>query len=86
MQVGMRAWPAARLCLACPPHITRAFVSKPSPPCPPPLPRLQASVDHVSRLARVLDPQPKIGAHGNPVVFLHPKDMAGVLVELEEVR
>jgi hypothetical protein len=28
---------------------------------------------------RVLDPNPKIGAHGNPVVFLHPKDNDGVL-------
>ena len=27
-----------------------------------------------------------IGAHGNPVVFLHPKDFAGTLIELEEVR
>ena len=26
----------------------------------------------------------KIGAHGNPVVFLHPKDCGGVLVELEQ--
>jgi methylmalonyl-CoA/ethylmalonyl-CoA epimerase len=60
---------------------------------------------------RVLDPEPKIGAHGNPVrvvaaglmrrqqgqaadhpdvfalqvVFLHPKDNDGVLMELEEV-
>ncbi|WIA31999.1 hypothetical protein OEZ86_002853 [Tetradesmus obliquus] len=34
---------------------------------------------------RVLDPQPRIGAHGNPVVFLHPKDNDGVLMELEEV-
>ena len=31
-----------------------------------------------------LNEQPKIGAHGKPVVFLHPKDMDGVLVELEE--
>lgn len=29
--------------------------------------------------------EPKIGAHGNPVLFLHPKDMNGTLVELEEV-
>ena len=37
--------------------------------------------------ARVLgDGQPKIGAHGNPVVFLHPKDFDGTLIELEEVR
>jgi methylmalonyl-CoA/ethylmalonyl-CoA epimerase len=28
--------------------------------------------------------EPKIGAHGKPVVFLHPKDCNGVLVELEE--
>jgi len=35
---------------------------------------------------RVLgDGEPKIGAHGNPVLFLHPKDMNGVLVEIEEV-
>lgn len=26
--------------------------------------------------------QPRIGAHGTPVIFLHPKDMGGVLVEL----
>ncbi len=36
---------------------------------------------------RVLgDGDPKIGAHGLPVVFLHPKDTDGTLVELEEVR
>ena len=35
--------------------------------------------------ARVLgDGRPKIGAHGKPVLFLHPKDFAGTLVELEE--
>lgn len=28
---------------------------------------------------------PKIGAHGKPVVFIHPKDMLGCLVEFEEV-
>ncbi|KAJ3124900.1 hypothetical protein HK098_000727 [Nowakowskiella sp. JEL0407] len=33
---------------------------------------------------RSLDKKPKIGAHGLPVVFLHPKDCGGVLVELEE--
>lgn len=37
--------------------------------------------------ARVLgDGEPKIGAHGLPVLFLHPKDFMGTLVELEEVR
>jgi methylmalonyl-CoA/ethylmalonyl-CoA epimerase len=36
--------------------------------------------------ARVLgDGQPKTGAHGLPVVFLHPKDFCGTLIELEEV-
>jgi methylmalonyl-CoA/ethylmalonyl-CoA epimerase len=36
--------------------------------------------------ARVLgDGEPKIGAHGKPVLFLHPKDMGGVLTELEEI-
>jgi methylmalonyl-CoA/ethylmalonyl-CoA epimerase len=35
--------------------------------------------------ARVLgDGTPKIGAHGNPVLFLHPKDFNGALVELEQ--
>ncbi|MCO6049713.1 methylmalonyl-CoA epimerase [Mesorhizobium sp. RP14(2022)] len=35
---------------------------------------------------RVLgDGEPKIGAHGNPVLFLHPKDGLGTLIELEEV-
>ncbi|MCC7347000.1 MAG: methylmalonyl-CoA epimerase [Variibacter sp.] len=38
-----------------------------------------------ARGARVLgDGQPKIGAHGKPVLFLHPKDFAGTLVELEQ--
>lgn len=35
---------------------------------------------------RVLgDGEPKIGAHGKPVLFLHPKDFVGTLVELEQV-
>ena len=35
--------------------------------------------------ARVLgDGTPKIGAHGKPVVFLHPKDFFGTLIELEQ--
>ena len=35
--------------------------------------------------ARVLgDGKPKIGAHGRPVLFLHPKDFCGTLVELEQ--
>lgn len=36
--------------------------------------------------ARVLgNGEPKTGAHGKPVLFLHPKDFCGTLVELEEV-
>ena len=36
--------------------------------------------------ARVLgDGTPKTGAHGKPVLFLHPKDFCGTLVELEQV-
>jgi len=36
--------------------------------------------------ARVLGgATPKIGAHGKPVLFLHPKDFAGTLIELEQV-
>ena len=35
--------------------------------------------------ARVLgDGNPRIGAHGKPVLFLHPKDFCGTLVELEQ--
>ena len=36
--------------------------------------------------ARVIgDGEPKIGAHGKPVIFLHPKDFCGTLTELEQV-
>ena len=39
-----------------------------------------------SRGARVLgNGEVKIGAHGNPVLFLHPKDFNGTLIELEQV-
>ena len=35
--------------------------------------------------ARVLgDGKPKIGAHGKPVLFLHPKDFNGTLIEIEQ--
>lgn len=37
--------------------------------------------------ARVLgDGTPRTGAHGNPVLFLHPKDFDGTLIELEQVH
>lgn len=43
--------------------------------------------DHLTAQGlRVLgDGEPKIGAHGKPVLFLHPKDCLGSLTELEEV-
>lgn len=31
------------------------------------------------------DGKPRIGAHGNPVLFLHPKDALGALIELEQI-
>lgn len=40
----------------------------------------------IEKGARVLgDGNPKTGAHGKPVLFLHPKDFCGTLVELEEI-
>jgi methylmalonyl-CoA/ethylmalonyl-CoA epimerase len=32
------------------------------------------------------DGNPKIGAHGNPVIFLQPSDFSGTLIELEEIK
>ncbi|KAM4748249.1 methylmalonyl-CoA epimerase, mitochondrial [Rhinophrynus dorsalis] len=43
-----------------------------------------AMADLKEKKIRALSDEPKIGAHGKPVVFLHPKDCDGVLVELEE--
>lgn len=40
----------------------------------------------VAEGARILgSPEPKEGAHGKPVLFLHPKDFCGTLVEIEQV-
>lgn len=46
-----------------------------------------AARDHMkAQGARVLGSgEPKIGAHGKPVLFLHPKDFNGCLIELEQV-
>lgn len=46
-----------------------------------------AARDHLkAEGARVLgNGDPKIGAHGKPVLFLHPKDFNGTLIELEQV-
>ena len=44
-----------------------------------------ASARLIDAGARVLgDGKPKIGAHGKPVLFLHPKDFNGTLIEIEE--
>ena len=45
-----------------------------------------AARDHLKAAgARVLgDGDPRIGAHGNPVLFLHPKDFCGTLIEIEQ--
>ncbi|HIG61507.1 MAG TPA: methylmalonyl-CoA epimerase [Gammaproteobacteria bacterium] len=49
---------------------------------------IHSAIAHlVKEGARVLgNGQPKTGAHGLPVVFLHPKDFCGTLVELEEIK
>ena len=46
-----------------------------------------AARDHLlAQGARVLgDGEPRTGAHGKPVLFLHPKDFCGTLLEIEEV-
>lgn len=47
---------------------------------------LAAAEQLIKSGARVLgDGKPMIGAHGKPVLFLHPKDFQGTLVELEQV-
>ncbi|HXE15618.1 MAG TPA: methylmalonyl-CoA epimerase [Stellaceae bacterium] len=45
-----------------------------------------AARDHLkAEGARILgDGEPRIGAHGKPVLFVHPKDMLGTLVEIEQ--
>ena len=42
---------------------------------------LAARDEMVAKGARVLG-EPRIGAHGTPIIFVHPKDMGGVLIEL----
>eukprot|EP00045_Choanoeca_perplexa_P001348 m.19048 g.19048 ORF g.19048 m.19048 type:complete len:166 (-) comp10887_c0_seq2:104-601(-) len=48
---------------------------------------LKAAITQVkAQNIRTLAPEPKIGAHGVPVMFLHPKDCGGVLVELQQME
>eukprot|EP00298_Acanthocystis_sp_HF-20_P001730 c12165_g1_i1.p1 GENE.c12165_g1_i1~~c12165_g1_i1.p1 ORF type:complete len:180 (+),score=77.16 c12165_g1_i1:22-540(+) len=47
---------------------------------------LKGSIQEMkTKKVRLLNDEPKIGAHKNPVVFIHPKDTNGVLLEFEEV-
>jgi methylmalonyl-CoA/ethylmalonyl-CoA epimerase len=50
------------------------------------VPDILAARDHLlGQGARVLgDGEPKIGAHDKPVLFLHPKDFSGTLIEIEQ--
>ena len=50
------------------------------------VPDIRAARDalHAAGVRVLGDGEPKIGAHGKPVLFLHPKDCAGTLVELEQ--
>ena len=50
------------------------------------VPDIHAARDRLKKQgARILgDGEPKIGAHGKPVIFLHPKDFGGTLIELEQ--
>ncbi|XP_026863220.1 methylmalonyl-CoA epimerase, mitochondrial [Electrophorus electricus] len=43
-----------------------------------------AVADLKAKNIRLLSPEPRIGAHGKPVMFIHPKDCDGVLVEIEQ--
>lgn len=48
---------------------------------------LAARNELTTKGARILgNGEPKIGAHGNPVLFMHPGDFHGTLIELEEVK
>jgi methylmalonyl-CoA/ethylmalonyl-CoA epimerase len=50
------------------------------------VPDIMAARDRLkAQGARVLgDGEPRIGAHGKPVLFLHPKDFCGTLIEIEQ--
>ena len=43
-----------------------------------------AARDHLKAQGARVFGEPKIGAHGKPVLFLHPKDFTGTLIELEQ--
>lgn len=48
------------------------------------VPDIQASIADLKAKGATVLGEPRIGAHGTPIVFVHPKDFGGVLVELME--
>jgi methylmalonyl-CoA/ethylmalonyl-CoA epimerase len=48
------------------------------------VPDIGAAVAHLTAQGATVLGEPRIGAHGTPIVFVHPRDMGGVLVELME--
>jgi len=47
---------------------------------------IDSAVDTIRAMGvRTLTKETRIGAHGNPVIFCHPKDCGGVLLELEQI-
>lgn len=46
---------------------------------------LDAAIKDIQRQKiRTLTPTPEIGDHGKAVIYLHPKDCAGILIELQQ--
>ncbi|MDN4631671.1 methylmalonyl-CoA epimerase [Sphingomonas sp. PsM26] len=48
------------------------------------VPDIHAAVADLKAKGATILGEPRIGAHGTPIVFIHPRDMSGVLVELME--
>ena len=48
------------------------------------VPDIHAAVAHLKANGATVLGEPRIGAHGTPIVFVHPKDFGGMLVELME--
>ena len=48
------------------------------------VPDIHAAVAYLTSQGATILGEPRIGAHGTPIVFVHPKNMGGVLVELME--
>ena len=48
---------------------------------------IHAALEYFRKLGiKLINEKPKIGAHGNPVIFLHPRDCNGILTEIEEIK